>query len=191
MFTDITFYFIVFVLMAIVIPKSIAELLELRAVQYLFFSLGIIIKRFGGEKILDNKHVFSISFMLFVVINYLSISGIKIPQSVVFTSATGIATCWYLFKKADVLSLFYNFLKCLGYYSLEIYVSHGFFVMKVFAIGAFITSLTGFMDDMMTRSTIELVVAVGITMIVLSLCMVLIKTTKESYIFNFLFGKTK
>lgn len=185
---DIVFY-LIFYAMMVFVPKGITNVLELRPVHYLVFCLGIIIRRYRYEKFLDNRHVFSVSFLLFVIINYLTINGIKIPQSFILTSVTGIATSWYLFKRLDVQSLLYRFLKCLGYYSLELYISHGFFVIKLFAIGAFITSITGFGDDMMTRSTIELVVAAAITMIVLSLCMILIKVTKESYIFNFLFGK--
>jgi hypothetical protein len=82
-------------------------------------------------------------------------------------------------------------MKTLGYYSLEIYIAHGFFVIKIFAIGAFISTLSGYMDDMMTRSTVELLVATSLSIPVIALCLMFIKAIKTNIIINFLFGKIR
>ena len=66
---------------------------------------------------------------------------------------------------------------------------HGLFIMKIFAIGTFISTLTGFKDDMMTRSTVELMVATTISIPVIALCLMFIKGTRNNIIINFLFGK--
>lgn len=92
MLLDSVYYIALFVIMAFIMPKRITEVMGLKPVQYLFFSLGILIKRNGYERLLENKHIFSISFLIFVLANYLFLVDIKIPQYAIITSASGIIT---------------------------------------------------------------------------------------------------
>lgn len=188
---DLFYYLVLTVIMMRLLPHSIKEILQLRYGHYLLFSCGIMIKRYGMVKHIENQLICTIAGVMFILVNILSINGINIPQSRIITAITGTIFFWNIFRSLLTSGCFYEFMKTLGFYSLEIYIVHGFFVIKIFALGAFITTLTGYMDDMMTRSTVELLAATAISTPVIVLCLIFIKATKNNLIINFLFGKIK
>ena len=186
---DLFYYLVLTVIMMKLLPHSIKEILQLRYGHYLLFSCGVMVKRYGMVKYIENQLTCTIAGVMFILVNILSINGIKIPQVNIITAITGTIFFWNIFRSILTSGPFYEFLKTLGFYSLEIYIMHGLFIIKIFAIGAFISTLTGFKDDMMTRSTIELLTSTLISIPVITLCLLLIKATNNNTIIKFLYGK--
>ena len=186
---DLFYYLVLTVIMMKLLPHSIKEILQLRYGHYLLFSCGVMVKRYGMVKYIENQLTCTIAGVMFILVNILSINGIKIPQVNIITAITGTIFFWNIFRSILTSGPFYEFLKTLGFYSLEIYIMHGLFIIKIFAIGAFISTLTGFKDDMMTRSTIELLTSTLISIPVITLCLFFIKATNNNTIIKFLYGK--
>lgn len=186
---DLFYYLVLTVIMMKLLPHSIKEILQLRYGHYLLFSCGVMVKRYGMVKYIENQLTCTIAGVMFILVNILSINGIKIPQVNIITAITGTIFFWNIFRSILTSGPFYEFLKTLGFYSLEIYIMHGLFIIKIFAIGAFISTLTGFKDDMMTRSTIELLTSTLISIPVITLCLLFIKATNNNTIIKFLYGK--
>lgn len=188
---DLFYYLWVTFIMMKLLHNPIKELFQLKYGHYLLFSIGIMVKRYSLVKYIENSLVNTITGVVFILVNILNINGYKIPQANIITAITGTILFWNIFRSILTRGHFYEFLKSLGFYSLEIYIMHGLFIIKIFAIGTFITTLTGFKDDMMTRSTVELLMTTTISVIVITLCLIFIKATKNNIIINFLFGKIR
>lgn len=190
-YIDCLYYLFWVILFGGLISHEIKNYLQLNYGYYMMFSIGIIIRRQHLDILFEKQWVISINGIIFILINILKIKGIIIPLSTLITAISGTIFFWNIFKTVLTEGKFYDFLKTLGLYSLEIYILHGLFIIKIYTIGAFIMSLTGYMDDMMTRSTLELLIATAISIPVISLCLIFIKATKNNTIINFLFGKIK
>lgn len=188
---DFLFYMVITIIMMKLLPQNIKDIFQLKYGHYLLYSLGIMTKRYNLTNYIEKQWVNTISGAVFIAINVLKINGIEIPQSNILTAITGSIVFWNIFKFVLTEGFFYEFMKTLGFYSLEIYIMHGFFIIKIYEIGVFISTLSGYMDDKMTRSTLELLAATLIAMPVIAMCLIFIKATKNNTIVNFLFGKIK
>lgn len=105
---------------------------------YKYFCLGTIAMRYGlMEKLSINNHVFTFSLVGFALLfwcNYFSIANI--PFTNIFKSLFAIFAVFYIFRnhveKSPRLNAFFQYL---GNKSLELYIVHFFFLVKMPIMG--------------------------------------------------------
>lgn len=187
---DIFYYALVFV----VISKGPYIFWGGHSLHYVLFCLGVMARRYRMEEHIYKKCVYNVSLIVFAVYNIISISNIlniALPYTMQLIPAiSGTVVAMTIFKKVITNGHLYEYLKTLGFFSLEIYIAHGFFVCKIPQIGEFITSINCSGDLLMTQSAIELFVSTFISIIVITMVMLFVRVVEESTILKFvLFGK--
>ena len=186
---DILYYAMVFVFL----HKGPHLISGGHSLHYVLFCLGILVRRYDMEIHIYKKWVYSVSLIIFAVYNIISIkyANLTMPYIMELIPAiSGTVVAMTIFKTIITSGYLYEYLKTLGFFSLEIYIAHGFFVCKIPQIGEFIESLNCSEDLLMTQSTVELFVSTFISIIVITMVMLFVRVVEESSVLKFvLFGK--
>ena len=101
-------------------------------VYYLYFIGGILIKRFNcWTYLFSNKYLYIISILVFSICFYVRHSSYSNYLTLIMLGATGSFITIYLFYKYFDKIPFNNILSNLGKKSLDIYVLHYFFLIRI------------------------------------------------------------
>ena len=189
---DVLFYFLTFVILKIITPLPISNSLALDSTMYVAFSFGIVMKRYCLAEQVESNVVFNIALVVFVITNYFLFKGVTFPCYKVITGLSGSVACWNFIRIFKKESFIYKFFSTCGLFSLEIYILHVFFVLKIPQLGYFVDSIRGFRDDLISRSLVEFLIAMGLAFVSIGFCVVLARFLKKSSLLNFiLFGSLK
>ena len=108
------------------LPLEIQTLLDFRWSMYLFFCLGILFRRYHGEKLLQHQWVFTVSLLMYIGLFYCQRMEYHIiPFQPIVCSLSAVLTIWYLFlQTTNGTTKWGGYLVRIGKYTLEIYILH-------------------------------------------------------------------
>lgn len=169
---------------------------HLNSFNYLAFCIGTLCRKYNNiQKLIENKWIFNTSFILFLLLLWGKIDQFNdnliwvIPWALL--PMTGIICCWNLFKFYFTEGRYVVYLQYLGKLSLNIYIIHFFYAIKLVFLGSWIIQLisSGNQIEVSTGTTIQLLASFFIATIVCALCTITYKVLKCSdLIRTLLFG---
>lgn len=200
---DIIYYVIMYVVLiktSRLLPYGISSVIGLINVcnaNYLAFSFGTLCRKYDLlGRIIENRSVFTLCALCFGGFFIGSIKGYNewshwmIPSIVIPMSA--IVCWWQLFRYEFVSGRMVGYLQYLGKHSLEIYLLHFLFAIKMPIIGELVSGYVA-MENWRTDATascVQLIHAIVVSVIICLLCIAVFKVLRFSPLLSLvLFGK--
>lgn len=134
---------------------------------WVYFCAGVFFKRYSLFKLLSFSQSESVFFLLYVIYNIYTIGygkwvSLWISQLAVLCL---IISIFYAFSRYNTKSYLMKFLSYMGKHTLEIYLLHFFFVMKLPKIGCYIIDKCMNQAAFRTGLSIEILVAILLSVI--------------------------
>lgn len=151
-----------------------------------YFALGSFIMRHQEISKLMNGKVYTLCLLFFCVSSVVDVPHISIT-SINLHSLAGIYCSLYLFKVCFTEGKAIEYLKRIGVKTLQIYILHLFFGMKLTQIGDYLTTLVqGGQSGFATSLVIQLLLSLSISIIIIELSLIAAKIIKTSKLCSFL-----
>ena len=177
--------------------SSITGLINVCNANYLAFCFGTMCRKYDLLcRIIDNRNVFTLCVLCFGFFFIGSVKGYNerfywmIPLVVIPMSA--IVCWWQLFRFEFVSGRIVGWLQYLGKHSLEIYLLHFLFAIKMPIIGVLVTryvAMGNWRTDA-TASCVQLLHAIVVSVIICLLCIVVFRALRFSPLLSLvLFGR--
>lgn len=202
-FIDLAYYVIMYILMveaSKLLPNRLTSFVGLSYVcnvNYLAFCFGTLCKKYDFiTRIMERQTSFTLSMLCFIVLFMGSMKGYNdhlhwfIPSLLIPMSA--IVCCWHLFRFAFVNGKVVEWFQFVGRHSLEIYLLHFLFAIKMPMVGEWIcqyVALNNWRTDA-TASCLQLIHAIIISIVICFLCILTFKVLRYSPLLSYvLFGR--
>lgn len=156
------------------------SIIDISHIQYLwfYFSVGVLIRRYQLFIHIRFQHFESCIFLIFVAYLLANIGGginfnIFLTQLFVLCGITAIFVAFDKYNQATSIMKAFQYM---GKHTLEIYLIHGFFLLKIPFIGDHIIKLCDISVEMnnmkyqLTALTIEILFAVTVSVVNVALC---------------------
>lgn len=183
-----------------ILPENIIQAVDfehLIGFNYPAFCIGTFCRKYECAKmILDSKKTFTLAIMAYSLFLCGEITGFNerliwlIPWTL--CPLSGITCCWQLFKFQFTQGKVIKWLQFLGCHSLEIYIIHDFFVIKMPIIGETVIKLVnmGNYEAISTGLTLQLIHSIIISTVICAICIVVFKVLRYSPVLSLaLFGR--
>lgn len=200
---DVIYYMAVFVILRLIVrflPENIIQVVDFDHINsfiYLPFCIGTFCKKYEyARRVLENKHTFTVAIITYSLLLYGNINGFNdrlfwlIPW--IACPLSGIICCWQLFKFQFRNGWIVKCLQYLGRHSLEIYIIHFFFAIKMPIVGDVVMQMvnTDKPKIISTALIYQLMHSITISVIICVLCIVVFKVLKYSSILSVvIFGR--
>jgi fucose 4-O-acetylase-like acetyltransferase len=151
-----------------------------------YFALGSFIMRHIDMTTLMNSKMYSVCLLFFCISCVVDIPYTSF-MSISLKSITAIYCCLYMFKVCFTEGYAINYFKRIGKKTLQIYILHLFFGIKIIQIGQYlITLVNGDKMEFITAFVLQLLFSLALSMVIIELCLIAGKIIKTSKLFSFM-----
>jgi hypothetical protein len=133
------------------------------------------------ENILRVKYVKSLLPIIFVFVIYFYLHKFYIPYVLIIMPVTAILVIYMFFRDNDSSGVILGYFNHIGRYTLQIYLIHGFFRIRIVEIGDYFLRLSCDNDFSLVLSSVSLQLIYG--------CLIAVIMIKLSLLLNFLISK--
>ena len=130
--------------------------------NYSGYCLGILLREKPKlEVLLNEKYVNSLLSILFIVVMYFYLHEFNIPYVLIILPVIAIMLIYNFFKNYDSSGKILGYFNSIGRYSLQIYLIHGFFKIRIVEIGDYFYRLSCSSDFSLVLSSVSLQLLYG------------------------------